>query len=95
MSDADARDIVLVMQAISLHAHFDGRQIVLDEPYDLPANATLIVTVVPESTSGPTDGDSEREWLASAMGSDAFAFLADKAEDVYTIADGEPFHSEK
>ena len=81
------------MPSISLHAHFDGRQIVLDEPYDLPANAPLIVTVVPESIATPKDGDPEREWLASAMSSDAFAFLADEAEDVYTVADGEPFHS--
>lgn len=81
------------MQNVSLHAHFDGRQIVLDEPYDLPVNASLIVTVLPKSAPAAKEGDSEREWLASAMASDAFAFLADEAEDIYSVADGEPFHN--
>jgi hypothetical protein len=81
------------MRNVSLHAHFDGRQIVLDEPYDLPTNASLIVTVLPESVPAAKEGDSEREWLASAMASNAFAFLADEAEDIYTVADGEPFHN--
>ena len=81
------------MPNVSLHAHFDGRQIVLDEPYDLPPNISLIVTVLSESVPPVKDGDSEREWLASAMASDAFAFLADEAEDIYTVADGEPFHN--
>ena len=81
------------MQSVSLQAHFDGRQIVLDEPYDLPANANLIVTVLPASIPAPNEGDSEREWLASATKSDAFAFLAEEGEDIYSMADGEPFHN--
>ena len=35
---------------------------------------------------------SEHEWLTSAAHNPAFTFLADAAEDVYTVADGEPFH---
>ena len=77
------------MPTVALQAHFDGHQIILDEPYDLPPHASLIVTVL----SVPNEGDSEREWLASAIKSDAFAFLADDAEDIYTLADGEPFHN--
>ena len=75
------------MPTIALQAHFDGRHIVLDEPFDLPANANLMVTVLPSSS----EGDSEDAWLRAAATSDAFAFLADPAEDVYTVADGEPF----
>ena len=75
------------MPTVALQAHFDGEHIVLDEPYNLPANASLMVTLLP-STS---DADSEEGWLRAAAASDAFAFLADPAEDIYTAADGEPF----
>jgi len=75
------------MATVTLQAHYDGRHIVLDEPYDLPANAHLMVTVLP----GSSDTDSEETWLRAASSSDAFAFLADPAEDLYTVADGEPF----
>lgn len=34
------------MQTITLRAHFDGRQILLDEPYELEPNTKLIVSVV-------------------------------------------------
>lgn len=46
------------MKTISISAHFDGIQILLDEPILLERNAKLLVTVLPEK-------DSEREaWLA-------------------------------
>lgn len=75
------------MPTVALQAHYDGQHIVLDEPYNLPANANLIVTVLPSSP----DADSEEVWLRAASASEAFAFLADSAEDIYTAADGEPF----
>ena len=75
------------MPTIALQAHYDGEHIVLDEPYDLPANANLMVTLLP-STS---DADSEDAWQRAAASSEAFAFLADPAEDIYTATDGEPF----
>jgi hypothetical protein len=74
------------MPAVTLQAHYDGRHIVLDEPYDLPMNAQLMVTVLPSS-----DIESEEAWLRAAASSDAFAFLHDPAEDIYTLRDGEPF----
>ena len=46
-------------------------------------NASLMVTLLPDS-------DSHENWLKAAATSDAFAFLADPAEDIYTLADGEP-----
>jgi hypothetical protein len=73
------------MPTIALQAHFDGQHIVLDEPYDLPANTNLMVTVL------PADDESEDTWLRAAASNDAFSFLADPAEDIYTVADGEPF----
>ena len=75
------------MPTVTLQAHYDGRHIILDESYDLPANANLMVTLLPSSS----DTDSEEDWLRAASSGDAFAFLADPAEDIYTVADGEPF----
>ena len=33
------------MSTISLNAHYDGEKIVLDEPFSLPVNTPLIVTI--------------------------------------------------
>ena len=45
------------MDSVSIPAHFDGQQILLDEPCELEPNTRLIVTVLPNH-------DSEREsWL--------------------------------
>ena len=75
------------MPTVALQAHYDGEHIVLDEPYDLPPHASLMVTLLPSTA----DADSEDAWLRAAAASNAFAFLADPAEDIYTATDGEPF----
>jgi hypothetical protein len=75
------------MPTVALPAHYDGERIVLDQPYDLPVNASLVVTVLPSAA----EGESEAAWLRAAAASDAFAFLANPAEDIYTMADGKPF----
>jgi len=75
------------MPTVALPAHYDGEHIVLDEPYDLPVDASLLVTVLPAMT----ESDSEETWLRAAVGGGAFAFLADPAEDIYKATDGEPF----
>ena len=36
-----------------------------------------------------TDID-EREWLAAGASNEAFEFLKDPVEDIYTLADGKP-----
>ena len=41
------------MPAISLKAHFDGKAIQLDEPYELPHDAELLVTVLSPGTVDP------------------------------------------
>jgi hypothetical protein len=35
--------------------------------------------------------DSEENWLRAAGTSEALSFLAEPAEDIYTVEDGEPF----
>jgi hypothetical protein len=62
------------MPPISLRAHFDGERIVLDEPFDLVQNSTLLVTIL---------GDDERnDWtrlgaasLSRAYGDDETKYL--------------------
>ena len=70
------------MNPISIPAHFDGRQILLDEPCELEPNARLIVTVLPNH-------DSEREsWarlsaegLQQAYGNDEEEYSLDLVKD--------------
>jgi len=63
------------MQAITLKAHFDGRQIVLDEPYELPRDARLVVTVLPE-----TDKAERGEWAQVAATGLAAAYSDNEPE---------------
>jgi hypothetical protein len=53
------------MDTVTLHAHFDGEQIRLDEPYELEPNTRLLITVLPEYQS---DGEQEAWGYLSAMG---------------------------
>ncbi|HEY0077448.1 MAG TPA: hypothetical protein VGB73_02300 [Pyrinomonadaceae bacterium] len=39
------------METVTLRAHFDGKQILLDEPYELEPNMELIITVLPKSSN--------------------------------------------
>lgn len=71
------------MASVSLKAHYDGQRILLDEPYDLPRDAPLIVTVL------SPEPDAERaDWIAEAERSLARAYGDDEPE--YSIEDAEP-----
>ncbi len=68
------------MSTVVLPAHFDGQQIVLDEPYPLEPNTPLTVTVL------STQGDEERaEWLRFSMQNFAAGYGEDEPE--YTLDD--------
>lgn len=43
------------MPSVTLRAHFNGTQIVIDEPFTLEPNVKLLVTVL------PTENDAERD----------------------------------
>jgi len=74
------------MSTAILKAHFDGEHIVLDEPFPLPLNALLAVTVLSPSTP---EHDSERaEWAALSAQSLARAYGDDEPE--YTLDDLKP-----
>lgn len=68
------------MPSLTLKAHFDGERIRLDEPFDLPVNAPLMVTVLSPAT------DSEREQWAQASAAGLARAYGDHEPD-YTIAD--------
>ena len=72
------------MSAINLKAHFDGESIRLDEPFELPINAQLIVTVL--STS--SDDNARAEWRELSSDGLTRAYGADEPE--YSDADIRP-----
>ncbi len=64
-----------VMPTISLKAHYDGKTIRLDEPFDLPPNTRLMVTVLPPMT------DTDREdWSSLSVANLARAYGDDEPE---------------
>lgn len=40
------------------------------------------------------DEVNETEWLQAAARTDMFSDLADPAEDIYSLSDGQPFYAE-
>lgn len=75
------------MPTLTLQAHFDGERIQLDEPFELPANAPLLVTVLPvaPATVPLNDDPDAAGWQALAMANLARAYGDDEPE--YTEAD--------
>jgi hypothetical protein len=64
-----------------LKAHYDGEHIILDEPFELPVNAALIVTVFAP--------DAERsDW--AALGAMGLGRAYGEDEPEYTAADIKP-----
>jgi len=47
------------MPSITLKSHYDGRSILLDEPYELPTNAQTPVTV-----AAPVPGVDQKQWTS-------------------------------
>ncbi len=49
------------MPAVTLRAHYDGERIVLDEPFEIPRNSFLMVTVLPA-----TEAVVGEDWILAA-----------------------------
>jgi len=74
------------MALVILKAHFDGEHIVLDEPFDLPPNASLAVTVISPATA---EEDNERAgWIA--LSAERLGMAYGDAEPEYSVADLKP-----
>jgi len=79
------------LTAIELTGTIDEQhQLRLDDalPVSGPQRVRVIV-LYPSNESW-----DEREWLQAAARSPAFADLAEPEEDIYSPADGKPFHDE-
>jgi hypothetical protein len=64
------------MSAITLKAHYDGKRICLDEPFELQPNSKLIVTVV----SGDSLEDERQAWLPASQAGLARAYGEDEPD---------------
>ena len=69
------------MPTAILKAHYDGERIVLDEPFELQADARLVVTVFAPDTD-------RSEWAALGVQGLARAYGDDEPD--YTTADLKP-----
>jgi hypothetical protein len=68
------------MPTVSLRAHYDGERIQLDEPFDLPPDVPLLVTVL------APEADTDRAaWIATGRQALARAYGDDEPE--YTLDD--------
>jgi hypothetical protein len=68
-----------------------SRNLELDE--DLPENISSKVRVIVLYSANDEDF-SERQWQQAAASNQAFDFLNDSAEDIYTLEDGKPLQHE-
>ena len=63
------------METVTLRAHFDGKQILLDEPFELEPNAQLIITVLPKSLV-----EERQDWTTAALVSLERAYGTDEPD---------------
>jgi hypothetical protein len=79
------------MTAIEMTGRIDEHhQLQLDGP--LPMSGPMRVRVI--VLYSVDDEWDETEWLQAAAHNPAFDFLNDPEEDIYSLADGEPFRDE-
>ena len=71
------------MPAVMLKAHFNGKQIVLDEPFDLPPDSLLMVTVLSKE-----ENSEDAQWYGAAARALARAYGDDEPD--YSAADVKP-----
>ena len=64
------------MKTITLTAHFDGEHIQLDDPFPLPAEARLLVTILPEHSPDTV----REEWHALSKAGLARAYSDDEPD---------------
>lgn len=69
------------MKAVALTAHFDGEKVQLDEPFQLHANARLLVVVLPPD-------DERQDW--SRLSASRLARAYGDNEPEYTMGDIRP-----
>lgn len=85
-------EMEIAAKAIETTGTIDAqRQLVLDKPLPVvgPTRVRVIILL-------PEEADmDEMEWLQAAVANPAFDFLKEPEEDIYTLADGRPFHDQR
>lgn len=75
------------MNTVTLKAHLDGKQICLDEPFPIPSDAALFVTVIPSEAAN----EEHQAWLAASQASFARAYGDDEPDySNATLREGPP-----
>lgn len=62
------------MQIVTLQAHFDGKQILLDEPYELAPNTRLVVSVI------QLEDEERKAWTRFSLANLERAYSDDEPE---------------
>ena len=73
------------MISVTLKAHYDGKHIVLDEPFQIPVDAPLMVTVLAPSAAERGLEREQTSWSAFSAENLARAYGDDEPE--YSVAD--------
>lgn len=77
------------MHAIEMTGTVDTEhRLVLDETLPIAGPTRVRVIVLVDNH----DEVTEAAWLKSTAANTAFDFLKDEREDIYSLADGKPFH---
>ena len=78
------------MQALESSGRIDKNgQLQLDAPLDVTDKRVKVIVLI----SGEEEL-SDQHWLPGMKGNQAFDFLNDSEEDIYSVNDGEAFHDE-
>ena len=74
----------------SIPAHFDGKQIILDEPVELAPDAKLIVTVLPDAQADERTAWAHvsKQGLASAYHDDEVEYTSDSVTKLNPAYEG-------
>lgn len=64
------------MASVTVPAHFDGKQILLDEPYELKSDDKLLVTIL----SKGFDATEQEDWVVIAKHGLSRAYSDDEPE---------------
>ena len=62
------------MEIVTLQAHFDGKQILLDEPYKLTPNSKLVVSVI------QIQNEEREDWMRFSLANLERAYGDDEPE---------------
>ena len=78
-----------IMKAIEVTGMIDAdHHLILDEQLTLEGPTRVRVVILASNDAEI----SEKEWLYAAAMNPAFDSLKDASEDIYSLADGRPFH---